>query len=123
MENSELINQVLDDLLQKTREKKITWSSVNPNTFRWVRKEGTQVTTVILQKQNVVSTSTRVVQEDYIFTIQQEPPPKVVVQINTIANKQVREVLAKIFFEARNEELRRTNEKQAEIIKNLLKGL
>ncbi len=126
MENSELIKQMLKEMLQKTIEKKIYWLTVNANAIRWIKKENGNSTTVTLQKQpSPPVPANSALKENYVLTIQ--PPtttaPTPSTQINSAIERDFREVLAEIFAEANKESARLANEKKIEVIKNLLKDI
>jgi hypothetical protein len=118
MENSEIIKEMLNDLLQKTIEKKITWKIVNSNAIRWVKSEPSQQTTVTLQKQASANPAHR---ENYILTIQSPPQPST--QIDSASDPFVKEIFVNLFKEAKKEANRLTEEKKIEVIKSLLKDI
>jgi hypothetical protein len=120
METNEIIKHVLSELLQKTIEKKIVWNAVNANAFRWVKQEeGTTITTTLQKQSTNVSNFTS---SNYILTIQ-DSTGKANAQINSATEQNIKNVLANIFIEAQKESSRVEAERQAEVIKNLLKGL
>jgi putative ubiquitin-RnfH superfamily antitoxin RatB of RatAB toxin-antitoxin module len=125
MENT-IITQMLDDMLQKTIEKKIIWSVINVNAVRWIKPEKPHPILVTLQKQPQPNPAIR---ETYIFTIQQnqqnlnQVTSVVLAQINTAVDISAKDVLSKIFNEATKEARRIEDEKRAEVIKNLLNDI
>jgi len=122
MENNVIIQEVLNQIIQKTHEKKINWTSVNPNVFRWVKtEEGAIKTTVTLQK--IPSPAPPAIKENYVLTIQGGPKGTPSTQLNSVADQSYWNSLRELFQEVSNESLRIASEKQAEVIKNLLKGL
>ena len=118
MENSEIINQMLAELLQKTIDKKINWIVVNANTIRWIKSGPPLSTSVTLQKQVSPNPS---IKENYVMTIQSPPTPPT--QFNTAKEEQLKMMLMKIYFEATKEAVRLEEEKKIDVIKNLLKDL
>jgi len=120
MENNELIKQVLSELLHKTSEKKINWNRINPSAFRWVKKDGSILTTTTLQKQMVKLTNT--IASTYILTIQNSTTGAPI-QISSSNDNSIDQILANIFSEAEKVSSQAEIEKQAEIIRNLLKDL
>jgi len=115
MDNKQLIQQTLTELLQKTIERKVPWTLVNPNAIRWTKQNGPQPTHVTLQKQpqpvNVASL------ENYVLTIQ--TPGTAAIQINTVIEQTMKPILSQLFREA----MLTANDKTAEILKNLLRDL
>jgi hypothetical protein len=118
MENNKIIEQVLSELLQKTIEKKVIWTLVNPNALRWINANTPQPTHVTLQKQLLPNqTNPSVPRENYVLTIQS--PPNQPIQINTAVNQSSKDVLSNLFKEA----MASSSDKTIEILQNLLKGL
>ena len=116
MNNKELIQQTLGELLQKTIERKVPWTLVNPNAVRWTKGNGNQITHVTLQKQPgpIVNSTTK---ENYILTIQ--TPGTAAIQIHTQLEPTMKEALIQLFKEA----MLSASDKTAEILKNLLRDL
>ncbi len=119
MENNNIILDVLNQLLIKTVENKIRWASINVNAFRWTKQEGQISTIVTLQKQ---PSPNIVIKENYILTIQPSNSNEST-QINSAVDMSLKDILSKLFLAATSESARIANEKQAEVIKNLLNGL
>lgn len=118
MENNEIINETLNELIQKTAERKILWTIVNANALRWVKPEQPRPTTVTLQRQPSPNPE---IKEIYILTIQS--PPKGAIQFSSITDQFLKQSLANLFNVAIKETRNLADERKIETIKNLLNGL
>ena len=117
MENSKLIEQVINELLQKTIDNKVPWDVINPNAIRWVKKSQ-NITTVVLQKAVMQTPGNSTLTENYVLSIQTQPAG-INIQINTAVEQSMREIFSKLFIEA----MKVANDKTAQILRDLLEGL
>ena len=139
METPNILRQIVYDLIQKTIEHKIIWTVTNPNVLRWVKQIPDGQTTVTLQKQPGPSP---VVKEVYIMTIQsvrmiaprtnapnQQAGTRVTqlvenpIQISTLTDPSVSEVLKDLFSTGFSEAHRQDEERKIEALRKLLGGL
>jgi hypothetical protein len=139
METPNILRQTVIDLIQKTNERKIIWTVANPNVIRWVKQEQDDQTTVTLQKQPGPNPN---VKELYIMTIQsirmvtvranapgQPPGTKVIpmptapIQISTMIDTSLSDVLKELFAMGYSEAHRQDDEIKIEALRKLLRGL
>jgi len=138
MESSEIIKETISALLQKTIEKKVKWTVVNPNAVKWEKQDPQEKTIVTLQRQPSPNPN---IKEVFILTIQtiKNPPPRPAgvvrpalqrptpssnpIQITSGTDPSLKEVLSSLYAEIFREVSRQEDEKKLEIIKNLLKGI
>lgn len=112
----EKITVMLNNLTQKTAEKKIDWKLINPQAVRWIRMLGGRQITVTLQAQPRTSIGSNR-QLYYILNIQS--PPEAVLQVNTLTDTTYQSILEQLFNTAVNF----AKESTAGIIDNLLDGI
>jgi len=138
MESSDIIKETITGLLQKTIEKKVKWTVVNPNAVKWEKKDTIEKTIVTLQRQPSPNPN---IKEIFILTIQtlKNPPPRPAgvarpaiqrpttssspIQISSGTDPSLKEILSSLYAEIFKEVSRQEEEKKLEIIKNLLNGV
>lgn len=83
MDNNKLTQQI-NQFIEKTSQKKIDWKYLNANTVRFTKLiKGNRNYTVTLQMQRTKPN------ENYIFTIQTNNPPQVLLQLQTSISNMV----------------------------------
>lgn len=138
MESSEIIKETISGLLQKTIEKKIKWTVVNPNAVKWEKQDTIERTIVTLQRQPSPNPN---IKEIFILTIQtlKNPPPRPAgvprpaiqrpipssspIQISSATDMNLKEIMSGLYSEIFKEVNRQEEVKKLEIIKNLLNGV
>ncbi len=91
----ESIEPQLKKFISKTTEGKIDWVLINPNAVRWVKTIGNRTTTSTLQAQGGLPNNPA--SKNFVFTIQNNLPPTVILQINTVSDGRYKELLSQLF--------------------------
>ena len=104
MDNIKTIEQI-NRIIEKTRQKKIPWRSLNQNLVRWTKEDKASnktFITTIQMLQSVASVIGGHIEKDsnYVFTIQSTNPNDVVMQINTTSQPETKESIKQLFSEA-----------------------
>jgi hypothetical protein len=98
MNNTKIVEQI-NKLTEKTAEKKIIWTSIGQNLFRWVQfngKDRTKIFTATIQMQSRPSIS-GLQNASYFLTIQMTNPNTILLQVNTITEPDFKDCLGKLY--------------------------
>jgi hypothetical protein len=139
METSDILRETVNDLIQRTAERKIRWSVINANAIRWIKQDQPdEQTTVTLQKQ---PSPNQIAKEVFIMTIQPvrmipyrnapgqpnvtrvNPVPQPAIQISTLTDPRLGDSFKQLFVQGFSEAHSQDEEKKIEALRNLLKGL